>query len=73
MRLVYQQSRRAVKIGDRIELNNGPVTVDYFVKPHKPASEGRVSVKTEQGGLCEYYVSIIGARWIEREDQRENA
>lgn len=37
----------------------------YFSHPHKPSSEGKVSL---ENGM-EYYVSVIGAEWIEREDR----
>jgi hypothetical protein len=47
------------------------VQVSYFRTPHKPASEGKVSVAALDGtgGTREYYVSVIGAQWIEREDR----
>lgn len=75
MRLVYERNRgsREVRIGDRVVLDSGPATVTYFAKPHKPESSGRVSVTfisgPHVGHTHEYYVSVIGAKWIEREDQ----
>jgi hypothetical protein len=42
-----------------------------FREPHKPSSSGHVVVKemTELGFSKEFYVSVIGAEWIEREDR----
>lgn len=72
MRLVYDETGKEVKLGDKVTLKNGKqVTVTYFAKPHSPASSGKVTVRTEGGGNCEYYVSVIGAKWIEREDRGE--
>ncbi len=69
MKLVYNWNNEPVKLGDRTQLSNGDwVKVHYFRKPHKPAAQGKVSV-LENGTIYEYYVSIIGATWIEREDQ----
>jgi hypothetical protein len=70
-RLVYRKSGSPVAIGDRIRLGTGDcVEVDYFRPPHSPSSEGKVSVKATDGGWsAEYYVSVIGAEWIERTDR----
>lgn len=73
MRLIYTESGKEVKLGDIIKLKDGEeVEITYFDKPHKPASSGKVSVKPA-GNLHafsrEYYVSVIGAEWIEREDR----
>lgn len=71
MKLVYKSTRQEVKIGDRITLSNGDeVTVTFFREPHKSSSSGKVSV--EQDAIRwtnEYYVGVIGAEWIEREDR----
>jgi hypothetical protein len=58
------------------------VEVMSFRPPHSTASEGkicvvevggplapRVTAEQEREGTREYYVSIIGAHWIEREDR----
>ena len=66
MKLVYEGTTREVKVGDEVTLGDGEtVTVTYFRPPHKPSSSGKVSVD----GNREYYVSVIGAEWIEREDR----
>jgi hypothetical protein len=75
MRLVFKRSGREVKIGDKIDIAGGGdpaeiVEVTYFRPPHKPSSSGKVSVKDVHSGQeSEFYVSVIGAEWIEREDQ----
>ena len=69
MQLVYNWNNEPVKLGDRVKLSDSTwAEVHYFRPPHKPNSEGKVTVK--QGGQTrEYYVSIINAIWIEREDR----
>lgn len=67
MKLVYKKTGEPVKVGDPVEVNGVATTVSYFREPHKPSSEGKVSL--ESG--AEYYVSIIGAEWIGREDRIE--
>lgn len=68
MRLIYEATGKEVKVGDIAYTKQGePVEVEYFAPPHKPSSEGKFSVK--RGG--EFYVSVIGAKWIEREDRGE--
>lgn len=84
MRLVYKASSifvlpsnkkqgDPVEVGDKVTLRNGElVEVTYFRKPHKPSSEGKVSVKYVDERITfesEYFVSVIGAEWIEREDR----
>ena len=72
MKLVYEKSGKEVAVGDTVYLDSGAYTVSYFDKPHKPASSGKVSVRrigSEKGFSHEYYVGVIGAVWIEREDR----
>ena len=71
MRLVYTKSGEEVKVGDVVETSRGEkCTVKYFRPPHKPSSSGKVTVQLEGHEHCsEYYVSVIGAEWIEREDR----
>lgn len=70
MRLVYDKSQEEVKVGDKVTLSSGTeVTVANFRPPHKPAASGKVSVQYPEGHYAEYYVSVIGATWIEREDR----
>jgi hypothetical protein len=73
MRLVYKTDpTRLVKVGDVIEACDGTkMQVMHFKEPHKPASEGKVSVRPVGAdfGDSEYYVSVIGAEWVDREDR----
>jgi len=71
MRLVHCKNQVEVKVGDIVELNGCPYRVTYFRPPHKPASSCKVSVESVQnpGMSMEYFVGVIGAEWIEREDR----
>lgn len=72
MKLVYKATGKPVAIGDRVELRGQPFVVTYFREPHKPASEGKVTLRVpeaQEPSGTEFYVSIIGAEWIEREDR----
>jgi hypothetical protein len=64
MRLVYKNDGKEVRVGD--ETSKGKV--EYFKPPTSPASSGKVLVR-EEGGVREYYVGIINAEWVEREDR----
>lgn len=70
MRLVYEATGKEVAIGDAIQDDrHGLLVVLSFDKPHKPDASGKVYVYAEAGWKQEFYVSVIGAKWIEREDQ----
>jgi hypothetical protein len=72
MRLVYKATQQPVKLGDPVRLWESDWTVTYFREPHKPDSEGKVTIRLkgeEEPSGTELYVSIIGAEWIEREDR----
>ena len=73
MRLVYTRSGDPVKVGDVGRTSrNDKVKVTYFREPHSSESEGKVTVQfldLEDDWTQEFYVSIIGAKWIEREDR----
>jgi hypothetical protein len=51
------------------------LVVRYFRPPHKPSSSGKVvleepNMDEDRNSLVhEYYVGVIGATWIEREDR----
>ena len=72
MKLTYDKTGEEVKIGD-ICCTCGSsqiVEVRHFDPPHKPASEGKVTVGSiGHDNSQEFYVGIIGAAWIEREDR----
>lgn len=70
MRLIYKETGEEVKVGDTVRTGRGEeVRVTHFAPPHKPSSSGKVSVAADQYN-AEYYVGVIGAEWIEREDRR---
>ena len=72
MKLVYEASGKEVQVGDTVHLDGNAYTVWHFDKPHKPASSGKVFIRpisNENGFSAEYYVGVIGAKWIEREDR----
>ncbi len=80
MRLVYKKEYdasepvREVQPGDSVIVGSGSdarrATVVSTIRPHKPASTGRVEVRYEgDQGTALYYPSVIGALWIERDDQ----
>jgi aspartyl aminopeptidase len=69
MRLIYKETGEEVKVGDKVRTGRGEeVTVAHFDRPHKPSSSGKVMVHGDQYN-AEYYVGVIGAEWIEREDR----
>lgn len=72
MKLVYKNSGKEVKVGDKVTLRDGnKAEIAYFRPPHKPSSEGKITVKEEGDDGCrEYYVGVVGAEWIDREDRR---
>ena len=72
MRLVYEATGVDVKVGDKVTISRGEtVYVTAMREPHKPSSTGRVGVTYSKGGCesREFFPSVIGADWIEREDQ----
>ena len=72
MKLVYTKAPHVeVKVGDVVKTGHrNEVTVMHFEKPHKPSSSGKVTVRHgKTGPTQEFYVGVIGAEWIEREDQ----
>lgn len=74
MKLVYTEDKtREVKLGDEVTLKDGEiVTIQTIERPHKPSSTGRVYVKGRRKNdfARGYFPSVIGAEWIEREDQK---
>lgn len=71
MRLIYEDTGKDVKVGDLVQTFRGDeVVVEHIAKPHSPASTGRVYVSRHDGSEAEFFPSVIGAKWIEREDQK---
>ena len=73
MHLIYEETGAAVLVGDVVHLQGKPFVVTGWAEPHKPASTGRVHVKTmdERGYFFEYFPSVIGADWVGRTDRGE--
>lgn len=72
MKLVYTDTGKEVKVGDIVKTFRGEeCKVKYFRPPHKPSSSGKITVQFGDNDLnCrEFYVSVIGAEWIDREDR----
>lgn len=75
MKLVYTDNPDIeVSLGDRpvLSRNGEQVEVCDIRKPHKPSSTGRVVIMYDDGQYQEFFPSVIGAEWIEREDQSWN-
>ncbi len=70
MRLVYTKTGIEVKVGQTVKLSDGEMLeITGFLKPYTPYSSGRVVVRSEESGERLYFPGVIGAEWIEREDQ----
>lgn len=75
MKLVYKATGLPVALGDLVTLGDAKewMRVASFRRPHKPSSQGHVTVEPLNprwiADRREYYVSIIGAEWIDREDR----
>lgn len=77
MKLVYTKAQKGitvgqeVKVGDKVRLLHlGLCEVTFFRPPHKSSSEGKISLKAIGADVeSEFYVGVIGAKWIEREDR----
>ena len=72
MKLVYEKDSREVHVGDSVETFRGEKCVVRSIeKPHHGGSTGRVYVNIETDeGRRGFFPSVIGAKWIEREDQK---
>ncbi len=71
MKLVYESSGREVQVNDEVDMPNGlTVTVKDIQKPAHGGSTGRVYVRAPGASFNSgYYPSVIGAKWIDRDDQ----
>lgn len=70
MRLVYKATGKPVQLLDRHTVGGFEIIVDHAPEPHKSDSEGKITFMMPDGSSGPtYYVSIIGAEWIEREDR----
>lgn len=66
MRLVYSKTGKPVRVGDEVTVSGVVSRIESCPPPHKPDSSGRVFLSNG----ANYYVSLIGAEWIDREDRR---
>lgn len=71
MQLVYSCNKEPVQSGDVVHVRNQAYYVENIVEPHKPSSTGRVWCRSMCEGkyFNEWFPSVIGAEWIDREDQ----
>lgn len=71
MKLVHKETGKPAKVDDFVFDKDGDTWIlKYFVEPHKPSSEGKVTVLHEEDKfIMEYYASVVGLEWIEREDR----
>ncbi len=71
MNLIYKNTQKEVKVGDEVTTFRGEkARVTFFRQPASPASSGKISIKMNgEDYENEYYVSVIGAEWINREDR----
>lgn len=72
MKLVYKDTGKEVEAGDIGTFGNTDeeYEVIYFAKPHSPNSSGKVTVRQPDADFDdEFFVGVIGAEWIEREDR----
>lgn len=72
MQLVYECNNKPVQSGDVVHVRNVAYYIERIVEPHKPSSTGRVWCRSMDEGkyFNEWFPSVIGAKWIDREDQR---
>lgn len=72
LKLIFEATGSEVVVGALCVVNDRACIVEYFRPPHKPSSQGKVTVRPV-GSLSEhaseYYVSVIGAKWVNRTDQ----
>lgn len=75
MKLIHKHTGLEAKIGDvvRFPKDARPCRILYFKKPHKPASEGHVTVADWNGQTHERYCGVFGLEWIDREDRQEDS
>jgi hypothetical protein len=73
MRLVHRANHQPVLVGDVVLVGGTPHMVTYFRPPDHSSSEGKIIVRavgsTPADHGAEYYVGVVGAEWIEREDR----
>lgn len=60
--LLDKDTGEEIKVGDIRSTGRGErVEVTYLQPPHKPSSQGKVSVKSvDEGWSMQYYASVVG-------------
>lgn len=60
--LLDQETGKEIKVGDIRETGKDErVEITWLQPPHKPSSQGKVSVKSvEHGWTMQYYASVVG-------------
>jgi len=71
LRLIHLADDDTADVGDTVTSSKGDVgVITHFRPPHKPNSEGHVTVALVEGLGSQYnYVSVWGLQWINREDR----
>lgn len=77
MKLIWVRNLNPALVGQEVKVGHEgqtfrgeSVVVEHFRPPHSPSSEGKMTVRQIVGNLTvEYYVGVIGAAWVDREDQ----
>jgi hypothetical protein len=65
MKLYDKQTGKELKPGDMVvsRYSREEFILDYLLPPHKPSSEGKISVKYKGGGTRLFYPSVVGAEY----------
>ena len=73
MMLIYTKNNSPVYVGDIVLLNDDEeFEITSITEPHKPSSTGRVNGRLRGADHeISYFPSVIGAVWINREDQED--
>ena len=73
MKLIYTNDNEEVSINDIVDIRGIKHRIVDLSPPHKPSSSGHVYVQrftdTSSASVNRYYVGVIGAEWIDREDR----
>lgn len=71
-RLVDLSTGLTLSVGARVRTFRGePCTVVGLRPPHKVDSSGHVTVRFKDGHEAEFYPSVVGARWDQRDGRCE--
>ncbi len=73
MQLVNMKTKQPVNVGDILThpRDNEKMVVTYFIPPHKPSSNGFISVRPvdkPEAMEQEYYVMVFGLKWEDKDE-----